>query len=262
LDQDFELPAQIGTASPPTVAGNVVIVPAAHTPFAPPEQKANIKGYIRGFDVRSGELLWTFRTVPREGEEGYETWHDGSADIGGGNAGVWATISADEELGLAYLPVESPFSDMYGGLRPGENLFGESVVAVDLQTGERKWHFQLSHHPLWDYDIPTAPILVDAVKDGRTIKALAQPTKQGLLFVLDRETGEPIWPIEEQSVPTGDVPGEWYSPTQPRPSIRYGHQGVAIDDLIDFTPELRQEAERLVADHRIGPIYTPAVLNN
>jgi quinoprotein glucose dehydrogenase len=148
---------------------------------------------------------------------------------------------------------------MYGGLRPGDNLYGESIVAVDLKTGERRWHFQTSHHPLWDYDIPTAPILVDAVKDGVTIKALAQATKQGLLFVLNRETGEPIWPIEETPVPQGNVPGEWYSPTQPIPTIRYGHQGLRVDDLIDFTPELRAEAERIVAEHRIGPIYTPAV---
>jgi quinoprotein glucose dehydrogenase len=262
LDQEIELPAQIGTHSPPTVAGNVVIVGAAHTPFAPPDQTSNVKGYIRGFDALTGRLLWTFHTVPREGEEGYDTWHDGSADVAGGNAGVWATISADEELGLAYLPVESPYSDMYGGLRPGENLFGESIVAVDLETGERRWHYQLVHHPLWDHDIPTAPILVDAVRDGQTIKALAQPTKQGLLFVLNRETGEPVWPIEEQPVPDGDVPGEWYSPTQPMPSFRYGHQGLALNDLIDFTPELKEEAERIVAEHRIGPLYTPAVLHD
>jgi quinoprotein glucose dehydrogenase len=251
--------AQIGTNSPPTIANDVVIVPAAHTPFAPPDQADNVIGYIRGFDVVTGKLLWTFHTIPRPGEPGYETWLDGSAEKGAGNAGVWATISADEDLGLAYLPVESPYGDMYGGLRPGANLYGESIVAVDLRTGERRWHFQTSHHPLWDYDIPTAPMLVDAVKDGRTIKALAQATKQGLLFVLNRETGEPIWPIEETPVPQGNVPGEWYSPTQPIPRLRYGHQGVAIDDLIDFTPALRQEAERIVAAHQIGPIYTPPV---
>jgi quinoprotein glucose dehydrogenase len=262
LDQEFKRPPQIGTHSPPTVAGDVVIIPAAHTPLAPPNQKSNIKGYIRGFDARTGKLLWTFHTVPRQGEVGYDTWLDGSADVAGGNAGVWATISADPALGLAYLPVESPYGDMYGGLRPGPNLFGESVVAVDLHTGERRWHYQLVHHGLWDYDIPTAPVLVDAVKDGRTVKALAQPTKQGLLFVLNRETGEPIWPIEETPVPSGNVPGEWYSPTQPMPPTRYGHQGVAVDDLIDFTPELRHEAEQLVAKHRIGPLYTPAVPYN
>ena len=253
---------QIGTNSPPTIASNVIMVPAAHTPLAPADQAKNVIGYIRGFDVVTGRLLWTFHTVPRRGEPGYETWLNGSAETGGGNAGVWATISADEELGLAYLPVESPYGDMYGGLRPGANLYGESVVAIDIRTGEYRWHFQTSHHPLWDYDLPTAPILVDAVKDGRTIKALAQATKQGLLFVLNRETGEPVWPIPEVAVPQGNVPGEWYSPTQPIPTIRYGHQGVAIDDLIDFTPALRAEAERIVAEHQIGPIYTPAVAYN
>jgi len=253
---------QIGTNSPPTIAGNVIMVPAAHTPLAPPNQAKNVVGYIRGFDVVTGKLLWTFHTVPRRGEPGYETWLNGSAETGGGNAGVWATISADEELGLAYLPVESPYGDMYGGLRPGANLYGESIVAVEIRTGKYRWHYQTSHHPLWDYDIPTAPILVDAVKDGRTIKALAQATKQGLLFVLNRETGEPVWPSPEVAVPQGNVPGEWYSPTQPIPPTRYGHQGVAKEDLIDFTPALRAEAERVIAEHRIGPIYTPAVPYN
>ena len=253
---------QLGTHSPPTIANDVIIVPAAHTPLAPADRAKNVAGYIRGFDAVTGRHLWTFHTVPRPGEPGYETWLNGSADTGGGNAGVWATISADEDLGLAYLPVESPYGDMYGGLRPGANLYGESVVAVETRTGKYRWHFQTSHHPLWDYDLPTAPILVDAVKDGRTIKALAQPTKQGLLFVLDRETGEPVWPIPEVAVPQGNVPGEWYSPTQPIPPIRYGHQGVAVDDLIDFTPALREEAEHIVAEHQIGPIYTPAVPYN
>jgi quinoprotein glucose dehydrogenase len=253
---------QIGTNSPPTIASNVIIVPAAHTPLAPPDQANNVVGYIRGYDVLTGELLWTFHTVPRRGEPGYETWLNGSAETGAGNTGVWATIAADEELGLVYLPVESPYGDMYGGLRPGANLYGESIVAVDIRTGEYRWHYQTSHHPLWDYDLPTAPILVNAVKDGRTIKALAQATKQGLLFVLNRETGEPVWPIPEVPVPSGNVPGEWYAPTQPIPPLRYGHQGVAIDDLIDFTPALRAEAERIVAEHQIGPIYTPAVPYN
>jgi quinoprotein glucose dehydrogenase len=250
---------QIGLHSPPTIASDVVIVGAAHTPLAPANQPNNVIGYIRGFDVVTGKLLWTFHTVPRKGEPGYETWLNGSAETGGGNAGVWGTISADEKLGLAYLPVESPYGDMYGGLRPGANLYGESIVAVDLKTGVRRWHFQTSHHPLWDYDIPTAAILVDAVKDGKTIKALAQATKQGLLFVLNRETGEPIWPIPETPVPQGKVPGEWYSPTQPIPTLRYGHQGITVNDLVDFTPALRAEAERVVAKHQMGPIYTPAV---
>ncbi|MGD2168496.1 MAG: PQQ-binding-like beta-propeller repeat protein [Gammaproteobacteria bacterium] len=250
---------QIGLHSPPTIADNVIVVGAAHTPFAPEDRASNVIGYIRGYDAATGEQLWTFHTVPQPGEPGYESWLDGSAERGAGNTGVWAAISADEELGLVYLPVESPYGDMYGGLRPGENLYGESIVAVDLHSGEYRWHYQLVHHPLWDYDIPAAPILVDAVKDGERVPALAQATKQGLLFVLDRRTGEPVWPIDEIPVPEGSVPGEWYSPTQPMPPIRYGHQGVAIDDLIDFTPELRAEAEAIVAEHRIGPIYTPAV---
>ena len=263
LDQGGEWDKrQIGLHSPPTIANGVVIVGAAHTPLSPANQASNVIGYIRGFDVVSGKLLWTFHTVPRRGEPGYETWLNASAEKGGGNTGVWGAISADEQLGLTYLPVESPYGDMYGGLRPGANLYGESIVAVDTRTGARRWHFQTSHHPLWDYDIPTAPILVDAVKDGRTIKALAQATKQGLLFVLNRETGEPIWPIPETAVPQGSVPGEWYSPTQPIPSLRYGHQGITKDDLINFTPQLRAEAEALVAKHTIGPIYTPAVPYN
>ena len=263
LDQNVNYETDhIGLHSPPAIAKNVVVVGAAHSPFAPPDQKSNVNGYVRGFDVISGELLWTFHTVPQPGELGYETWLEGSAQRAGGNSGVWATISIDEDLELVYLPVESPYSDMYGGLRPGDNLFGESLVAVDLNTGERVWHYQLSHHALWDHDIPSAPIFVNAVKDGRIVKAVAQATKQGFLFVFDRATGEPVWPIEEQPVPAGDVPGEWYSPTQPIPSIKYGHQGVALDDLIDFTPELRAEAERLVESHRMGPIYTPPVLAN
>jgi quinoprotein glucose dehydrogenase len=236
-----------------------VIVGAAHTPLSPANQASNVIGYVRGFDVVTGKHLWTFHTVPRKGEPGYESWLNASAEKGAGNTGVWGTISADEKLGLAYLPVESPYGDMYGGLRPGANLYGESIVAVDTRTGQRRWHFQTSHHPLWDYDIPTAPILIDAVKDGKTIKALAQATKQGLLFVLNRETGEPVWPIPETPVPQGNVPGEWYSPTQPIPTLRYGHQGITNDDLIDFTPQLRAEAESIASKHTIGPLYTPAV---
>ena len=251
---------QIGTNSPPTGGRrHRDRRRRAHAVRARRTRPNNVIGYIRAFDVVTGRLLWTFHTIPRRGEPGFETWLNGSALEGGGagNAGVWGTISADPQLGLVYLPVESPYGDMYGGLRPGANLYGESIVAVDLKTGKRRWHFQTSHHPLWDYDIPTAPILVDTVKDGKTVKALAQATKQGLLFVLNRETGEPIWPIPEVAVPQGNVPGEWYSPTQPMPPLRYGHQGVAIDDLIDFTPQLRAEAEAIVAKHRIGPIYTP-----
>ncbi|HME06836.1 MAG TPA: hypothetical protein VKG25_07290, partial [Bryobacteraceae bacterium] len=180
-----------------------------------------------------------------------------------GNTGVWAQISVDEQLGLVYLPVELPTGDYYGGHRPGANLFSESLVAVDLLTGKRKWHYQLVHHGMWDMDIPCAPILADITVDGRPVKAVAQPTKQASLYVFDRVTGKPVWPIEERPAPKGDVPGEWYSPTQPYPSKppAYDRQGVSIDDLIDFTPELRAEAEKIVAKYKIGPIFTPPVVS-
>ena len=176
-----------------------------------------MKGYVRGFDVRTGKRLWIFHTIPQPGEFGNDTWENDSWAYTG-NTGVWGQISVDEELGLAYLPVELPTGDYYGGHRPGNGLFGESLVAVDLKTGKRKWHYQLVHHGIWDMDIPCAPILADITVNGRTVKAVAQPTKQAFLYVFDRVTGQPIWPIEERPVPKGDVPGEWYSPTQPFPT--------------------------------------------
>ena len=244
------------------VAGNVVIVGAAFETGANPQSKINVKGYVRGFDARTGKRLWIFRTIPGPGDFGNDTWRRDSWAYTG-NTGVWAQISVDAELGLAYLPVELPTHDYYGGHRPGDNLFAESLVAVDLQTGERKWHFQLVHHGVWDMDIPCAPILADVMIDGRLRKIVAQPTKQAFLYVFDRVTGEPIWPIDEQPVPKGDVPGEHYSPTQPIPSKppAYDRQGFALDDLIDFTPELRKEGEAAIARYRIGPIFTPPSLS-
>jgi quinoprotein glucose dehydrogenase len=259
FDQDVDpLGGAVGLHSTPLVTRDVIIVGAAHQTGANPKSKTNVKGYVRGYDVRTGKRLWTFHTIPRPGEVGADTWLNGS-NAYTGNTGVWAQISADETLGLAYLPVELPTGDYYGGDRPGANLFSESIVAVDIRTGVRKWHYQLVHHGVWDMDIPCAPILADIVVDGRPIKALAQPTKQGFLYVFNRETGEPVWPIEERPVPKGDAPGEWYSPTQPFPTRprAYERQGLSIDDLIDFTPELRAEAERLVSRYRIGPIFTP-----
>ena len=195
-------------------------------------------------------------------EFGNDSWENGSNEYTG-NTGVWAQISVDEELGLVYLPVETPTGDYYGGARPGNNLFGESLVAVDLQTGKRRWHYQLVHHGIWDHDIPCAPILVDIVVNGRAIKAVAQPTKQAVLYVFDRVTGEPVWPIEKRPVAKGDVPGEWYSQTQPFPTkpIPYDRNGVSIDDLIDFTPELRAEALKVVLRYKMGPIFTPPVVS-
>ena len=233
------------------VAKNVVIVGAAHLTGGVPKSKKNVKGYVRGFDVRTGKRLWIFHTIPLPGEYGSDTWEKDSLAYTG-NTGVWGQISVDEDLGLVYLPVELPTGDYYGGDRPGKGLFGESIVAVDLQTGKRKWHYQLVHHGLWDMDIPCAPILVDITINGRTVKAVAQPTKQSFLYVFNRETGEPIWPIEEKPVPKGDVPGEWYSPTQPFPTKppAFDNQGVSSDSLINFTPELRAEAEK--ADRKVS----------
>ena len=262
-DQEIDLiTGEVGLHSTPVVARNVVIVGAAHRSGGVPKSFRNTKGYVRGFDVRTGKRLWIFHTIPKPGEFGIDTWEKDSWAYTG-NAGVWGQISVDEELGLAYLPVELPTGDYFGAHRPGNNLFGESLVAVDLQTGKRKWHYQLVHHGLWDMDIPCAPILVDITVNGRIVKAVAQPTKQGAFYVFDRATGQPVWPIEERPVEKGDVPGEWYSPTQPfltKPPP-FERQGVSIDDLIDFTPELRAEAVKLVSKYKMGPIFTPPVVS-
>jgi len=265
LDDDQEMDlvtGEVGLHSTPVVAKNVVIVGAAHLPGRVPPSKTHVKGYVRGFDVRTGKRLWIFHTIPMPGEFGIETWLNDSWSYTG-NTGVWAPISVDEELETVYLPVELPTGDEYGGHRPGAGLFGESLVAVDLQTGKRKWHYQLVHHGLWDMDIPCAPVLADITINGQTIKAVAQPTKQAFLYVLDRVTGKPIWPIEERPVPKGDTPGEWYAPTQPFPTKppAYDRQGVTVDDLIDFTPELRAEAVKLVSKYRIGPLFTPPAVS-
>jgi quinoprotein glucose dehydrogenase len=255
------LTGEIGWNGAPIVARNVVIVGASHRSGGSPPSRENIKGYIRGFDVRTGERQWIFHTIPTANEYGRHTWLNDSA-VYTGNTGVWTNLTVDEELGIAYLPVEIPTGDYYGGHRPGDNLFGESLVAVDLETGERLWHFQFVHHPIWDYDVPCPPILVDLTVDGREIKAVAQPTKQGWVYVFDRLTGEPVWPIEERPVPAGNVPGEWYSPTQPFPTKPppFERQGFPIDELIDFTPELRAEALELLTNYQVGPVFTPPIL--
>ena len=260
------LSSDIGLHATPVVARDVVIVGAAHKSGGVPASRKNVKGYVRGFDVRTGKRLWIFHTIPRPGEFGNDTWEKESWEYTG-NAGVWAQMSVDPELNTVYLPVELPTGDYFGGHRPGAGLFGESIVAVDLQTGARKWHYQLVHHGIWDNDIPCAPILADIVVNGRRIKAIAQPTKQAVLYVLDRVTGRPIWPIEERPVPRGDVPGEWYSPTQPYPLnargelFAYDRQGFVEDDLIDFTPALREEAKRLASRYKLGPWFTPPVVS-
>ena len=249
---------EVGLHSAPVVANDVIIVGAAHRSGGVPRSKTNVKGYVRAFDVRTGKRLWIFHTIPKPGEFGYNTWESDSADYTG-NTGVWGQISVDEQLGMAYLPVELPTGDYYGGHRPGNGLFGESIVAVDLKTGVRKWHYQLVHHGIWDMDIPCAPILVDITVNGRAIKALAQPTKQAFLYLFDRTTGQPIFPIDEKPVEQSTVPGEKTSPTQPFPSkpAAYDRQGFSMDDLIDFTPQLKAQAREIVSHYKIGPVFTP-----
>jgi len=263
-DQDVNLDTtELGLNATPLVVGDVIIVGAAHRAGASPKTMRNAKGYVRGYDVRTGKRLWIFHTIPRPGEFGYDTWLESSAD-NNGNTGAWAQMSADPGLGLVYVPVEMPTGDYYGGNRPGNTLFGESLVALDYKTGRRKWHYQTVHHGLWDYDLPCAPILFDMTVNGRTIKALAQPTKQAFLFVLNRETGEPIWPIEERPVPQSNVPKERTSPTQPFPTkpAPFDMQGITENDLMDLTPALKAEALEVVKRYRIGPLFTPPVVSS
>ena len=245
--------APVAIARDTVVVGSVVRDPTT-TREAPP-------GHVRGFDARSGALKWIFHTIPQGDELGVDTWHNGSWRYTG-HTNVWSFMAVDDELGYIYLPVGTPTNDWYGGMRHGDNLFAESIVCLDAETGERVWHFQAVHHGLWDYDFPTAANLLDIKVDGRKIKALAQVSKQAFTYVFDRATGEPVWPIEERPVPAGNVPGEWYSPTQPFPTrpAPFDRQGVTVDDLIDFTPELRAEALELAERVRLGPLFAPPVV--
>src|SRR5262245_2655461 len=251
-----------GLHSTPTVVKDVVIVGMAMKEGMTIKTHNNTKGQVRAFDVKSGKQLWAFNTIPKPGEFGNDTWQNNSWATNG-NTGVWTQITVDEELGLVYLAVESPSSDFYGGHRPGDNLFGESLVCVDLKTGQRKWHFQMVHHPIWDYDLSSAPILADINVDGKAIKAVAVPSKEAFLYVFDRVSGKPVWPIDERPVPKGEVPGEWYSPTQPFPTKppAYARQAVTVDDLIDFTPALRSQALQLVENVKMGPMFNPPALS-
>lgn len=255
---------EIGLHSAPTVAGDIVIVGSAFSEGLNYPRKSNTRGLARAFDVRTGKQLWKFDPFPKPGELGYDTWENNSLDYVG-NMGVWAQITADVEEGLVYLPVESPTQDIYGGNRPGANLFGETLVAVDLKTGKRKWHFQFTHHPIWDLDIPAAPILADIVVDGKPIKAVAVPTKQSTLYVFNRITGEPVWPIVEKPVPQSTVPGEKTWPTQPFPTKppAYARNFLAREDVIDFTPELRAEALKLLERYQWDEtLFSPPVVGD
>jgi len=253
---------EIGLHSTPTVAKDTVIVGSSFREGLTVKTHNNTKGLVRAWDVRTGKLLWTFNTIPRPGEFGNDTWEKESWAING-NTGVWSQITVDEEAGLVYLPVEDPTSDLYGGHRPGNNLFGDSIVCVDLKTGQRKWFFQIVHHPIWDYDMPAAPLLADIVVDGKPIKAVAQATKQGMLYVFDRITGKPVWPIEERPVPQTDVPGEKTSPTQPfqtKPPA-YSRNQVMEGDLVDFTPEIKAQAVEVAKRYRLGPVFLPPLVS-
>jgi len=252
-------------SSGPIVVRDVIVVggvPAPASDYLSERVKATKEAPpddIRGFDAKTGKLLWTFHVVPRPGEFGEDTWLNGSAAYSG-NSGVWSLLSGDEELGYVYLPLEEATGDYFGGTRPGNNLFAESILCLDAKTGKRVWHFQTLHHGIWDYDLPAAPILGDIKVNGRTVKAIAQVSKQAYVYVLDRVTGKPIWPIEERPVPKGEVPGEWYSPTQPIPTKppAFDQQGVTDKDLIDYTPELKAEARKIVDEYNYGPLFTPA----
>lgn len=245
-----------GHPSAPIVCRDVVVVGSSISDG--PTRKEGIPGRVKAFDVRTGRERWVFNCIPAEGDYGTETWTDGAWRYTGG-ANVWTNISADDALGYVYLPTSTPTNDFYGGHRLGNGLFAESLVCVDATTGQRVWHYQIVHHGVWDYDLPCAPNLVDITVDGRPIKAVAQATKHGFVFVLDRVTGEPVWPIEERPVPQSDVPGEQLSPTQPFPTKPppFTKQGIGEDDLIDFTPELHAAALEVVKDFRLGPLFTP-----
>src|SRR5262245_54636287 len=258
LNVDYDHVTRIGNSSPPMVYGNTVMIPPALEEGFVPDNMRNTPGYVLAFDARTGKQKWAFHTVPKAGELGADTW-EGNSNSYTGNTGVWAPISVDPELGYAYLPVESPTNDYYGGHRLGSNLFANTVVCVEIETGKRVWHYQITHHDIWNYDLSSAPQLVNMTVNGRPVKALVQLSKQGYAYVLDRVTGQPIWPIEERAVPTSDVPGERAWPTQPHPTkpAPYDYQGYNENDLIDFTPELRAEAIRIASQYRRGPLFTP-----
>jgi quinoprotein glucose dehydrogenase len=257
---------QIAASSPPIVVGDVLIVGNSSIHGYYPVRVRNIPGFIRGFDIKTGKQLWKFNLVPQPGEFGAETWEKGSkiGDEGVGKNDAWATYSADPELGIVYIPVGMPLMDEYGGHRPGANLYGNSIVALDVKTGKRKWHFQMVHHDIWDYDTPMAPNLMDITVNGRPRKVVAQTTKQGWIYTFDRVTGEPIWPMPETPVLQSDVPGEKTWPTQPIPSrpAPYSHQGLLESDLIDYTPAIKDSALKLAKNCRMGPYYIPAALSD
>lgn len=255
------IPLELGyitNSSPPIVVNGMVIVGNSAEQGYNQTRQENVPGDILGYDAHTGEFKWKFHVIPRPGEIGHETWESDAWEYTG-DVSSWAPMSADPQRGIVYIPTNAPTIDFYGGFQPGNNLFGTSILALDVATGERRWHFQMVHHDVWNNDTPTAPILMDVTVDGRTIPAVFQATKQAILYSFNRETGEPIWPIVERPVPQSTVPGEKLSPTQPFPTkpAPYDLLGLTEDDLIDFTPELKAEALEIVSNFRLGPIYNP-----
>ncbi len=254
---DTRTPQDMNSTAPGVVIGDLIVVQVIGDDTV--ARKGGTPGYIRAYDIRTGKKVWTFHTIPRPGEFGNDTWlNDSWKDFGA--ASVWSMMAADPELGLVYLPIESATNNWWGGEKPGDGLFAESIVCLDAKTGQRVWHFQILHHGVWDYDLPAAPILHDVVKDGKKIKAVSVLTKQGMNFVFDRVTGEPVWPIEERPVPTEMAPPEeQLSPTQPFPTkpAPYSRLGFHEEDVIDFTPELKAQAMQMLSQYTKGPMYTP-----
>ena len=262
-DPEHGIPRDLGSissSSPPIVVNGVVIVSNVHEQGYYQTRIENIPGDILAYDARTGEHLWKFHVIPRPGEFGHDTWKN-DAWKRTGDVSSWAPMSADPERGIVYIPTNPPTIDFYGGFRPGDNLFGTSVIALDVRTGERVWHFQTVHHDIWNFDNPTAPVVMDVTVDGQPTPIVVQTTKQGFAYTFNRETGEPVWPIEERAVPQSDLPGEMLSPTQPFPTrpLAYEMQGLTPDDLIDFTPELRAEALEIIKDYKLGPLFNPPI---
>ena len=268
-DPDYGIPRELGmvTASaPPIVVNGVVVVLVGHQPGYGQTRIENVPGDIMGFDAATGEFLWKFHVIPRPGEVGHETWHNDAWEWSG-DLSTWAPASADPELGLVYLVTNASTVQTYAGHRPGDNLFGGCILALDVRTGERKWHFQIHRSDQWNYDLPTPPMLMDLTVDGRRIPALIQNTKQGLIFAFNRETGEPIWPIEDRPVIQTEVPGNYTSPTQPYPTRpepvdRIILEGLTEEFIIDYTPELKQQALEILRHYRVGGLYVPPLPEN
>ena len=248
----------ITASSPPIVVNGVIVVGNSHEQGYYQSRVENVPGDILAYDAKTGEFLWKFHVIPRPGEVGHETWEN-DAWKWTGDVSSWAPMSADLERNLVYIPTNGATIDYYGGFRPGDNLFSTSLIALNTKTGERAWHYQLVHHDIWNYDTPTAPVLLDVTIDGREVPIVVQTTKQNFAYTFNRETGEPVWPIEEISVPASDIPGEKLSPTQPHPTrpAAYGLQGLTHDDLIEFTPALRAAAIEALQEHKIGPLFNP-----